>query len=225
MHGSNYVLLVFSWSSKIREPTSLVNLEHHVTKEIKQHFYMGLRVPYIKLFVNCFCFFLEIVKSFGLLTFSGGTDVKHWPEMGPYSVIRQKCESQNEYYKKTKPARFSEKRTFLTPWYGHVHVRVRGKKYLFFGKFVLLCFLVAPVLRFALLLYCQRHTKFRFWKFDFQNFPWNDRKKGAKKPQKPNIFSVRSWSWLSFSKVRPGKRWIGNMNADMRSFNISRSVI
>ena len=135
MHGSNYVLLVFSWSSKIREPTSLVNLKHQVTKGIRQHFYMSLRVPYIKLSVNC-CFFLEIVKSFRLLTFSGGTDVKHRPEMGPYSVIRQKKgESQNEYYKKTKPARFSEKRTFLTPWYGHVHVRVRGKKYLFFGKF------------------------------------------------------------------------------------------
>ena len=52
------------------------------------------------------------------------------------SVIRQKVESQNECFKKkTKHAKFSEKLTFLTPWYAHVCVRIRGKKYLFFGKF------------------------------------------------------------------------------------------
>ena len=33
------------------------------------------------------------------------------------SVIRQKGESQNGCFKKTKHAKFSEKRTFLTPWY------------------------------------------------------------------------------------------------------------
>ena len=32
------------------------------------------------------------------------------------SVIRQKGESQNGCFKKTKHAKFSEKRTFLTPW-------------------------------------------------------------------------------------------------------------
>ena len=31
------------------------------------------------------------------------------------SVIRQKGESQNGYFKKTKHVKFSEKRTFLTP--------------------------------------------------------------------------------------------------------------
>ena len=36
------------------------------------------------------------------------------------SVIRQKTESQNECFKKTKHAKFSEKRTFVTPWYPHV---------------------------------------------------------------------------------------------------------
>ena len=36
------------------------------------------------------------------------------------SVIRQKSESQNECFKKTKHAKFSEKRTFVTPWYPHV---------------------------------------------------------------------------------------------------------
>ena len=42
------------------------------------------------------------------------------------SVIRQKGESQNGYNKKTKHAKFSEKRTFLTPSYIHVRVRIRG---------------------------------------------------------------------------------------------------
>ena len=36
------------------------------------------------------------------------------------SVIRQKSESQNECFKKTKHTKFSEKRTFVTPWYLHV---------------------------------------------------------------------------------------------------------
>ena len=49
-------------------------------------------------------------------------------------VIRQKDESQNEYFKKTKPTKFC-------------------KKCLFFGKFGVLCFLETPVLRFALLAY------------------------------------------------------------------------
>ena len=39
------------------------------------------------------------------------------------SVIRQKGESQNGCFKKTKHAKFSEKRTFLTPWYAHVRIR------------------------------------------------------------------------------------------------------
>ena len=36
------------------------------------------------------------------------------------SVIRQKGESQNGAFKKTKYDKFSEKRTFLTNWYTHV---------------------------------------------------------------------------------------------------------
>ena len=36
------------------------------------------------------------------------------------SVIRKKGESQNKCFKKTKRAKFSEKRTFLTPRYAHV---------------------------------------------------------------------------------------------------------
>ena len=36
------------------------------------------------------------------------------------SVMRQKGESQNGGNKKVKHAKFSKKRTFLTPWYAHV---------------------------------------------------------------------------------------------------------
>ena len=43
------------------------------------------------------------------------------------SVIRQTGESQNECFKKTKHAKFSEKRTFLPPWYAHVrNIRFSG---------------------------------------------------------------------------------------------------
>ena len=42
------------------------------------------------------------------------------------SVIRQKGESQNGCFKKTKEAKFSEKWIFLTPWYAHVRQRIRG---------------------------------------------------------------------------------------------------
>ena len=55
------------------------------------------------------------------------------------SVIRQKGESQNECFKKTKHAKYSD---------------IRGQEmFVFFGKFALLCFLETSVLRFALLLY------------------------------------------------------------------------
>ena len=60
------------------------------------------------------------------------------------------CESQNESNKKAKHAKFSEKRTFLTP---------RGEKCSFFGEFGVLCFLVTPVLRFAVLLYHRRNIQ------------------------------------------------------------------
>ena len=40
--------------------------------------------------------------------------------MDKSSVIRQKGESQNECFKKTKHAKFFEKRPFLTPWYANV---------------------------------------------------------------------------------------------------------
>ena len=43
------------------------------------------------------------------------------------SVIRrQKDESRNGSNKKTKNAKFSEKKTFVTPWYAHGRTRIRG---------------------------------------------------------------------------------------------------
>ena len=77
------------------------------------------------------------------------------------SIIRQKGKSQNRCFKKLKHAKFSEKRTFLIPWYAHVgtHTYVcvsRGKKCLFFRNICVLCFLETPVLRFALLAYYRR---------------------------------------------------------------------
>ena len=74
------------------------------------------------------------------------------------SVIRQKDESQNGCFKKTKHVKFPEKQTFLTSWYTHVHDRVSRGKCSFFGKFGVLCFLETPVLRFALLRYYRRIT-------------------------------------------------------------------
>ena len=77
-------------------------------------------------------------------------------------VIRQKGESQNGCLEKTKHAKFSEKRTFLTPD-THTYVRNGGKCSLF-GKFDMLCFLETTVLRFALFAllpttYFQEHLR------------------------------------------------------------------
>ena len=47
------------------------------------------------------------------------------------SIIRQKGEYQTEGNKKTKHAKFSEKQTFLTPWYAHVRA---CKKFSIFRK-------------------------------------------------------------------------------------------
>ena len=69
-------------------------------------------------------------------------------------IISQKSGSQNRCFKKTKYAKFSEKRTFLTPC---TYVCVSGgKKCSFFGKSGMLCFLETPVLRFTLLSYYLR---------------------------------------------------------------------
>ena len=59
------------------------------------------------------------------------------------SVIRQKDESQNECFKKTKHVKISQKRTFLTPWYAHIRCSFVC---LFFRIFNVFCFLETPIL-------------------------------------------------------------------------------
>ena len=69
----------------------------------------------------------------------------------------QKGESRNGCFKKTKRAKFSEKRTSPLPD-SHKYVCVSGgKKYLSFGKFGALCFLEIPVLKFAILPHYRRY--------------------------------------------------------------------
>ena len=46
----------------------------------------------------------------------------------------QKDEAQSAGYEKTKHTKFSEKLTFLTPWYAHVRVWNMGQKMLVFQK-------------------------------------------------------------------------------------------
>ena len=79
-------------------------------------------------------------------------------------VIRQKGESQNEYFKETKYAKVSEKRTFFIPWYARsIFSRIRAeygecayqevRKWSFFGEFGVLYFFETHVSRFAFFSY------------------------------------------------------------------------
>ena len=71
------------------------------------------------------------------------------------SVIRQKDESQDRDKKKKSTPSFPINEHFLPPD-SHIYVCVtEGKKYSFFGKFGVLCFLFA-ILRFALLPFYQQ---------------------------------------------------------------------
>ena len=64
---------------------------------------------------------------------------------------------------KSKHAKFSEKETFLTQLYAHVRCVSGSKKFLFFGKYGILCFLVTSVLRFVFFPYQLRNKiLFRF---------------------------------------------------------------
>ena len=76
------------------------------------------------------------------------------------SIIRQKYESLNGVTRKQSTPHFPKNEHFLPPD-THKFVCVSGgKKCSSFGKFDVLCFLVTPVLRYALLPYCGRidHT-------------------------------------------------------------------
>ena len=78
------------------------------------------------------------------------------------SGIRQKAESQNGCFKKKQSTpKFPENKRFLPPdTYMHVCVS-GGKKCLFFGNFGVLCFLEAPVLKFALLPFYRQVENFK----------------------------------------------------------------
>ena len=77
-----------------------------------------------------------------------------------YEIVGHKVKGwiSKRVFQKTKHTKFSEKRTFLTPWYAHEirNKEIRTKKCSLFGKFGLL-FLETPVLRFALLPYYRRN--------------------------------------------------------------------
>ena len=60
------------------------------------------------------------------------------------SVIRQKGESESGCFKKTKHAKFSENRTFLTPWYAHVRVRIGVRNARFSENLACFVFLKHP---------------------------------------------------------------------------------
>ena len=73
------------------------------TWDISHNFYQILW----QIFHDLVSFFYQVFNSF--------LKIISW-------VIRQKTESQNRCFKKTKHAKFFEERTFLTPWYAHVLV-------------------------------------------------------------------------------------------------------
>ena len=76
----------------------------------------------------------NLVKKFEVIrcVWYGWFDIKclasYGRQDGKSSVIRRQGEPQNGCYEKTKLAKFSEKRTFLTNWYAHMCVSV-GQKY------------------------------------------------------------------------------------------------
>ena len=59
-------------------------------------------------------------------------------------VIRQKGKFQNGCFKKIKHVKFSEKRTFLTPWYAQIYLRIRGQEIFVFLQNLACFFLKQP---------------------------------------------------------------------------------
>ena len=83
------------------------------------------------------------------------------------SVVRQKGESQNGCFKKTKHVKFSEKRTFLTPWYAHV---TGGKKYSFFWKLTCFVFLKHPFWDTPFCLITDELVYWNYWYTDILEY-------------------------------------------------------
>ena len=117
--------------------------------------YIGCRfshLPHVGVKFSLFHYDVLLFKKWIRISFA-----KILPSLS-LSVIRQKGESQNGCFKKTKHAEFSEKRTGVS---GSVYQGVSGgRKCSFFGKFGVLCFVETPVLRFTLLPYYRR---FALW--------------------------------------------------------------
>ena len=81
------------------------------------------------------------------------------------SLIRQKGESQNGCFKKTKHTKFSEKPNISYPLirtHTCAYQGVRNNR--FFGKFDVICFLETPVFRFAFLPNYRPNNAFDFGK-------------------------------------------------------------
>ena len=74
--------------------------------------------------------------------------------------------------KKAKHAKFSEKQTFLTTWYAHVHVRIRGEEMFVFLKIwrvLLSCYLRFEIRPFALLP--TNYFRCKIWSKIFEKQP------------------------------------------------------
>ena len=79
---------------------------------------------------------------------------QRWKSM----VITQKMNFRKGVTRKQSTPNFTKNEHILPP-HTHTSVCISGdKKWLLFGKFGVFCFLVTPVLRFALLPYCPRNS-------------------------------------------------------------------
>ena len=69
-------------------------------------------------------------------------------------AIRQKGQISKQVLQENKARQIFRKANFLTPWYAHVRVRIKGKKCSFFRKFGALCLMATPFLKFVFFPYC-----------------------------------------------------------------------
>ena len=97
--------------------------------------------------------------------------VPHGSTSGPLHFLGDKrANLKTEVIRKQSTPNFPKNKHFLPPD-PHMFVYVLGgKKFLFFGKFGVLCFLVSFVLRLALFPY---HRRFLFYINDLLNSPEN----------------------------------------------------
>ena len=71
---------------------------------------------------------------------------------------KEKGQTQSGFSRKHSKSNFPKNKHFLPPFLTpctHTH-EIQSKKWSFFGKFGVLCFLETPVLRFSLLPYCRQ---------------------------------------------------------------------